>query len=263
MLNYLTINDTRLAYWSDHRGSDPGRRNLLFIHGSGGDHDAWSVQLAYFSGHYNLYALDLPGHGRSGGKGEEDVFAYMGWVRELIRTVPINDPVVIGHSLGAAISLALAARYPKIATGLVLVGGGAELPVNPMILEGLKNDPRGTIALAVKFSLAKANRERLSPAVADQVTRAEAGVFYGDLYACSLFNLKDALASLDLPTLVVCGDEDKLTPPVLSRYLKDNIPGASLALIGKAGHFVMQEESEAFNRALSDFLGSLPLPQGR
>jgi 3-oxoadipate enol-lactonase len=64
------------------------------------------------------------------------------------------------------------------------------------------------------------------------------------------------VSEIRVPTLVICGDEDKMTPPELSRYLKDNIPGAQWALIRNAGHFVMLENVEEFNRTLMTFVES-------
>jgi len=80
---------------------------------------------------------------------------------------------------------------------------------------------------------------------------------HGDFTACDRLDLTATIAGIGIPALVVCGAEDKMTPPALSQFIRDNIPGAGLALIEGAGHFVMLENPEAFNTVLTDFVNSL------
>ncbi|MDI6725415.1 MAG: alpha/beta hydrolase [Smithellaceae bacterium] len=257
MLKHTTINGRKIAYWTSVDRPDPDKQNLLFVHGSGGDYSTWSDQFEDLRDIGNIFALDLPGHGQSEGEGEDDVWAYAGWAGKAIGAMELHKPTVIGHSLGAAICLALAHRQASLLSGLVLVGGGAELPVNPSLLEGLKADPVSFIALAGIVSLARGNRERLSAAVSGQLGRTRPDVLYKDFLSCSRFHLTAVFSPLSLPTLVVCGLEDKMTPPALSRRLRELIPGSRLALIEGAGHFVMRERPREFNRILGEFINSL------
>jgi pimeloyl-ACP methyl ester carboxylesterase len=132
------------------------------------------------------------------------------------------------------------------------------MPVNPVILEGLKQDPAAIIGLAAKFSIAKENRERLSGLITENLSRVKTEILYGDFFACSKLDIAEAVAGIRIPTLILCGAEDKMTPPALSEQLQDHIPGAGLALIPGAGHFVMLENPEAFNEVLADFVNALP-----
>jgi len=132
------------------------------------------------------------------------------------------------------------------------------MPVNPMILEGLKQDPAAVIGLAAKFSVAKQNRERLSDLILQSLSLVDPGILHGDFSACNGLDITEAVAAIRIPALVLCGAEDKMTPPSLSQAIRDGIPGARLALIGGAGHFVMLENPEAFNEALTAFVDSLP-----
>ena len=132
------------------------------------------------------------------------------------------------------------------------------MPVNPAILEGLKQDPAAIMALAAKFSVAKGNRERLSGLITANLSRVNPEILHGDFTACDKLDIAEAIAGIRIPALVVCGAEDKMTPPALSEYIGGHIPGAGLALIPGAGHMVMLENPEAFNTALTDFVNSLP-----
>jgi pimeloyl-ACP methyl ester carboxylesterase len=258
MIHVTEIGGRKLACWVNNGSFLPGRKTLVFIHGSGGSHSDWILQYTPLKNAFNIVAIDLPGHGESGEPGEQDVPAYVAWVRKLLKGLGIARPVLIGHSLGAAICLTFAILHGDEAAAVVPVGGGVRMPVNPIILEGLKQDPAAIIGLAAKFSVAKGNRERLSGLITANFSRVNPGIIHGDFTACDKLDITEAIAGIGIPALVVCGAEDKLTPPTLSEYLGNHIPGAKLALIPGAGHFVMLENPEAFNTALTDFVNALP-----
>ena len=257
MICFQEIGGRKLACWVNNGSFLPDRKTLVFIHGSGGSHADWILQYTPLKNVFNVAALDLPGHGQSDGPGEQDVPAYMGWVKKLLEGLGIARPVLIGHSLGAAICLSIAICHGD-AAAVVPVGGGVRMPVNPAILEGLKQDPAAIIGLAAKFSVAKANRERLSGLIAENLSRVNPSILHGDFTACDKLDITEAVAGIRIPTLVVCGTEDKMMPPAMSEYLGGHIPGAGLALIPGAGHLVMLENPETFNTALTDFVNSLP-----
>ena len=258
MIRVQDVNGLKIACWASGREWQAAKKTLVFIHGSGGDHTVWLRQCTLLKNEFNIAALDLPGHGLSEGRGEQDVAVYVAWVRQILEALAIEKPVLIGHSLGAAISLHYALTYGDKLAGIVPVGGGAAMPVNQLILESLKIDPVTVIAMAVKFSVAKSNRDRLSPILMKSMSAVNLDVLYGDFLACDKHDVTATVSQICVPALVICGDQDKMTPPEMSRYLKDRIPGAQLALIKDAGHFVILENVEAFNQALRTFVASLP-----
>lgn len=263
MIQVREIGGRKIACWVNNGSFLPDRQTLVFIHGSGGHHADWILQYTPLKNTFNVAAIDLPGHGQSAEPGEQDVAAYVRWVKKIMAELGIARPILIGHSLGAAICLSFAILHGDEIAAVVPVGGGVRMPVNPVILEGLREDPAALIALAAKFSLAKSNRERLSELITRTLSRVDPSIIHGDFLACSRLDLTDRVAQIRVPALVVCGTEDKMMPPSLSEALRSQIPGAGLALIPEAGHFVMLENPEPFNRALADFVHSLtPLPAG-
>jgi pimeloyl-ACP methyl ester carboxylesterase len=259
MIHVQEIDGRKLVCWCNNGSFLPDRKTLVFIHGSGGNHTDWILQYTPLKDLFNIAALDLPGHGQSDGPGEQDVSAYVAWVKKILEGLEIAKPVLIGHSLGAAICLSFVIRYGRHAAAAVVpVGGGVRMTVNPVILEGLRKDPAAILGLAAKFSIAKENRERLSGFISDNLARVNPEILHGDFTACDKLDIMDAVAGIRVPSLVVCGAEDKMTPPALSRFLGENIPEARLALIPGAGHFVMLENPEAFNATVTDFVNSLP-----
>jgi pimeloyl-ACP methyl ester carboxylesterase len=249
------VNDVEIACWMNSGEWVAGRKTLVFIAGSGGDHTAWVYQCSQLSTDFNIAAMELPGHGASGGQGEQDVEKYAKWVQAALPVFGISRPVIVGHSLGAAIALTVAIKYGELLSGIIVFGGGAKMPVNPLILEGIKKDPDAVLAMTAKIAVAKKNRERMAPILARRKPNPD--VLYGDFLACDRLDIELAVRGIKLPTLIICGQEDKMTPPANSEALRDIIPGAQLALIPEAGHLVMMEEPEAFNSALKEFVDSL------
>lgn len=249
------INNIEIACWMNSNEWTSDRKTLVFIAGSGGDHTAWVYQYSQLKNEYNIAALELPGHGSSQGTGEQDVDRYVLWVKAALQGFGIERPVLVGHSLGAAIALTLAVKHGELISGVIAFGGGARMPVNALILEGLKKDPAAVMAMTAKFAVAKKNRERLAKILAERNPNPD--VLYGDFLACDRLDIAESVKQIKVPALIICGSEDKMTPPAMSEYLRDNISGARLVLIEEAGHMAMMEDPESFNSAIRAFVGSL------
>ncbi|MGD0274721.1 MAG: alpha/beta hydrolase [Syntrophales bacterium] len=255
MILYQEIKGIRIAYWT--RPFKEGRRSLVFIHGSGGDHTTWIHQYSQMKTEFNIVAVDLPGHGRSGGKGEKDIGAYTDWVCLLLEAIPVKKPVLIGHSLGAAICLTFAIRYGSTISGIVSVGGGAAMPVNSLMFEGLKQNPSMVIAMAAKFSLAKSHREQYTKLLEEKLSSVKPELLHKDFFACNKHDVTKQLSKIQVSALIVCGKEDKMAPPALSEFLRDHIKGARAVFLDDAGHFAMMENIGDFNTVLMEFLSPL------
>lgn len=258
MIRAYPIEGVAMSAWINDEGFSASRKSVVFLHGSGGDHEVWDRQYMALSREFNVAAVDLPGHGLSSGAGEKDVGRYVEWVEKIIGRMGLVKPVLAGHSLGAAISLAFAIRYGNLLSAIVPVGGGCEMPVNKAIFDGLRENPAATIDMILKFAVSKPNREAVTPALRDALHRVKPDLLSDDLWACDRLDLVGDLSKIALPALLICGDDDKMTPPDLSRFLAQTIPGAKFALIEGAGHYVMIEKPDAFNGVLAEFLRGLP-----
>ena len=261
MLKYFSIESVKIACWVNNSDFDAHKQSLVFIHGSGGNHSAWSHQYGRLHKKYNIVAINLPGHGHSGGKGEKDVRRYCVWVKELMGVLDLNGTVLVGHSLGASIALRFAINYPQEIAGIVLVGGGMKMPVNPFFLEFLKTNPpvvpAEVIDLICKYSLAKENRSKFSASLQKSISQSKVDVLYGDLSACNDLDLTEEIDKINVPALVICGAEDKMAPPDFSRQLAASISDAKLEIIEGAGHTVMLERPAEFNASLDKFTASI------
>jgi pimeloyl-ACP methyl ester carboxylesterase len=153
MIRSYQIEGTAISAWVNDGGFSGSRKSIVFLHGSGGDHKVWDRQCGALSGEFNVAAVDLPGHGLSGGAGEDDVGRYVEWVKKIIGALGLATPVLAGHSLGAAISLTFATRYGSLLSAIVPVGGGCEMPVNSAIFDGLRDNHAATIDMILKFAV--------------------------------------------------------------------------------------------------------------
>jgi len=252
---YVTIVGER-TFYALYQGDVRGKRNLVLVHGAGGSHLDWPAPLRRLTG-ANVYALDLPGHGRSEGTGRSSVAAYRDFLFAFLDALRLEKAVVVGHSMGGAIALDFALHYPHRLAGLILVGTGARLRVLPAILTGILTDFEATVDLVLGYAFGPSASEQLKRLGRQRLLNTSPKVIHGDYAACDAFDVMQRLGEVRGPTLVICGTADVLTPPKYSAYLRDHIPGAELVLVDRAGHMAMLEKPEVVARAVSEFMASL------
>ena len=257
MLRQFKVKGKSVACWVNPDGFGSHRQSLVFIHGSGSNSSVWSFQYANLHQDFNIAAINLPGHGQSEGDGEQDIGIYVGILKEILDVLKLKRPVLIGHSLGAAIALGFAAAWPAEISGIVTAGGGLTMPVNPDIIKGFLSQPDVIMDIICKISLAKANRPVFYDAIRASIAEARIEVMAGDMTACSKFDIRGELDKIKTPVLVICGTEDKMTPPASSEQIAAGIAGAKLVLIEGAGHMAMMEKPDAFNKAVKNFCESI------
>jgi pimeloyl-ACP methyl ester carboxylesterase len=183
---------------------------------------------------------------------------YREFLKDFLGVLGAERIVLGGHSLGGGIAQDFALRYPEKLRAILLIGTGARLRVLPEALERLRQmaegkieprfDPWGFSPGATPESVSEGEREwaKTSPRVR-----------YDDMAACDQFDIMKEVDQIRLPTLMICGRDDRLTPVKYSEYLKGKIPGSKMEIVEGAGHMVMLEAAEAFSRMILTFLRSL------
>jgi pimeloyl-ACP methyl ester carboxylesterase len=259
------------------RPFDPARPAVLLVHGAGMDHTVWALQArALAHGGQSVLALDLPGHGRSGGTPLGTIEDMAGWLLRVIDAVGIGraqaglaqaGPALVGHSMGALIALETAARLGPRARRLALLGAVAEMKVHPNLLGAARKGDHAAIDMMVDWGLGR--RAHLGGHVGGHqapglwlaggsqrlIERAPAAALAADFAACDGYGgAPAAAASITCPTLVLCGADDRMTPPKLSQSLAGAIAGCRLQTIAGAGHTMMLEQPDATLDALAPFL---------
>lgn len=231
-------------------------RDCLLLHGSGADHRHWPEELAALSA-CNSHYLDLPGHGQSQGTGRDSVAAYAEVVADYVAARGLQRVILCGHSLGSAIVQTLALRQPTWLEAIVLVGAGARLKVLPALLDQLETDFPAAVELLCGALFGPRAPAELTAAERRRFLSVDWRLIRADLLACNRFDIMQRLGEIAVPTLVVTGAEDVMTPVKYGQFLKDNIPGARLVIIPAAGHMVAREQPAAFTQAVAQFLAAL------
>lgn len=244
--------------------ADRGRgAPVLFVHGAGGNHRNWLHQVQNLPAGRRI-AVDLPGHGRSQGPGRSSIVGYAEFALNFADALQLDRFVIAGHSMGGAVALQLALDHGPRLRSLVLVDTGARLRVLPRFLAGIRDAVASAIRMWAEWSFSdRADKSLIREAIRD-LSAVDPRVFHQDLVACDSFDVMERLSEIQLPTLVLCGTEDRLTPPKYARHLRDHITGAQLALIEGAGHMVMYEKPEEVTQTVAAFLERLSeAPPGR
>jgi len=236
--------------------SGRGSQDILLIHGSGEDHTVWSYQVKGLRENLSVAAMDLNGHGRSTFREGDGLETYTQDVLAVLERLS-PDTFLVGHSLGSAVVLNVALHHPAMIGGIGLVGAGGRLRVLPEILELVEQDFSAAIELILSWAFSKSPQQELLAKAKEQMERNGQRALLRDLLTCDSFDLLEELGKIEVPALIVCGREDRLTPVKYAEYLRDHIPDATLKVIEGAGHMVMLERPEEVNRAIEDFLSDL------
>jgi pimeloyl-ACP methyl ester carboxylesterase len=251
----------RLYYFEHTEPATAGRPPLVLLHGAGGNHLFWPTELRRLPGR-TVLALDLPGHGRSAETGGmQRIAAYATEVLACLQALDVARVILVGHSMGGALALALARSNPELLAGLVLISSAARFQVNPALLAAAAS-PTG-FAQAVedicRWSFSSQADPHLLALARQRMNEVRPSVLHGDLLACAEVDFNENLSRLTCPTLVLCGSEDRMTPLRQSQYLADAIPGARLQVFEGAGHMLMLEQPRLVAQAVGDFCNHLSI----
>jgi pimeloyl-ACP methyl ester carboxylesterase len=252
---FIGVNDEELFYAGTR--SPNARRTMVLVHGAGENHLVWPLQLRRVED-VAVCALDLPGHGKSGGRGRASVGEYVEVVRGFLDVLGVERAVVAGHSMGGAIAQQFALSYPMRTAGLILVATGAKLRVMPQILNGILTETEATLDLVTRYSWGPNAPEQLVKLGREQLASVSPGITANDYAACDAFDVRECLGQITAPTLAVGGTADQMTPLKYAEFLAARIPGARLAKIEGAGHMVMLEQPGQVARHVNEFLATIP-----
>ncbi len=235
---------------------DSSNKPIVFLHGSGDSARIWRLQIEHF-GTERALAIDLPGHGQRVDtlSAEASVLDYARAVHTIIANeLHLDHPIIAGQSLGGAIALTMGLEYGAELSGLILIGTGARLRVHPDLLESARATPQLAVHQLKELAVASTNTTTLPDTLIKEQETPGPNVLYRDLAACNAFDCMNRIHEIELPVLIICGTEDRLTPVKYSQYLHDNIGGSALRIIPGAGHYVMREQPEAVNQAIEQWM---------
>lgn len=266
----ITVAGHRAYCYTAARAFDAALPTMVFIHGAQNDHSVWALQSRYFAHHgVNVLAVDLPGHGRSGGPALASVAALAAWLLAVLDAAGVDQAMLVGHSMGALIALEAAHQAPTRVRALALLGTTYPMMVSPALLATARDDePRAIDMVAIwSHSTLPARRASSVPGTATVngarrlMQRMSAinpeQLFHTDFSACNAYANGDvAAAGVTCPTLFIFGTQDMMTPPRSSKRLTAAIAHAQVVHVD-AGHSLMQEQPDAVLDALIAFAATV------
>jgi pimeloyl-ACP methyl ester carboxylesterase len=246
-----------IYYFDSHPKGNGNLPVIVLIHGAGGHHLHWPRTIRRLPG-FRVLAPDLPGHGKSGGLGEQSIAPYAQKITHWLDTIGVGRATFVGHSMGGAIVQTLALDHPDYLISAVLIGTGAELPVNQKLLEMVAHSKNVDFALdlILKWSYSKNADPKLIEQVRKKMKEIRPTVLNGDFIACNAFNVSERLSEIKLPVQIIVGEEDKMTPLPLSQKLQALIKNSKLDIIPGAGHMLMLEKEGEVAKVIESFLHS-------
>ena len=285
----VDIKNHQISYSYNGVSSGSGNPTIVLIHGAGGQEIDWprawrsanaqAKSMGLTPSHqgviklfnaglddYSIYAVDLPGHGKSDGKSKSSIDEYSIDIIDFLDAMELENVCLVGHSMGAAIALNASLSQHWRIRSIVSIGGASKMIVNDSILEGLQNTFETTVDNIVKYSwhkqtgaiadsqqMAKYFREKAK----QRILNAGSKTVHGDFLACSRFDLDERLGEISVPVLVIASDCDRMVPLHVSREMAEKLPNAQFVTLEGCGHFQHIEQTSRVATELSNFLSSV------
>lgn len=241
--------------------------SLLLLHAFPFDHTMWEPQIEELSTFAHVIAIDFPGFGQSPlAPHPLSIDSSADTVIDFLDAISIREPVIVGGlSMGGYVAMSLARRHPQRLSGLILAdtraeADNAEAKSKRAEMIALA-EAKGITAVmdAMLPRLLSPTTLKSRPEVVENVRRI---VLRQSITAIvnALIALRDrpdatpGLSSISVPTLVLVGEEDVLTPPSVADHLAHHIPKAKRVTIPTAGHLSNLENAPAFNHAIREFV---------
>jgi 3-oxoadipate enol-lactonase len=239
-------------------GSD--RTPIVFLHGVGSDKSVWEPQLAHFGRTRRAIAFDYPGYGESDPAPDNTTRDdYAAAIFAAMDSLAIESAHVCGLSLGGVVAIAMHATAPQRCVSLILADTFAVHPDGPGIYErsiAASADLRALAEARVDFLLAPGALDDVKREVVETMARIDPAAYRIGAEAVWIADQRERAAAIHAPTLVIVGEDDRVTPPALSLELVQLIPGARMETIPGAGHISNLERPAEFDRLVEEFIGN-------
>jgi 3-oxoadipate enol-lactonase len=253
---------TGLHFLDPNPSGSPG---VLLLHGLGVNASSWALQFPpLIESGFRPLAPDLPGFGESRYDGR-------GWslrrtaadLAGLLNELGLGPVHIVGLSLGGAVAQQLALDAPQLVRKLVLASSFAALRperlagwfylLQRVLLVSFKGIPEQAVFVAQRLFPAP-DQEPLRQMLIEQVTQADPRAYRAAMRSLALFDARRQLGRINIPTLVITGENDGTASPFVQQVLVKKIPGARQVTVAGAGHAVSVDHPHEFNQAMMEFL---------
>lgn len=247
-------------------GGNPGNRSIIFVHGFPYDNSMWDEQANAFSNDYYCVRYDIRGLGASpAGDGQFTIEMFVDDLENIINELNLDKPILCSLSMGGYISLRAIERMQEKFGALILCDTKSSADDNEGRLKraaAIKQINSGEFipfieafvlnCFGEKFVQEKNSEFRT--VVERSKTNNPLGIKGCLLAMASRTDTTNTLSKINLPTLIICGSEDKLSPPDVMKAMADKIAKSKFELIDSAGHMTPIENPRMVNKSIKDFL---------
>lgn len=239
---------------------------MVFVHGWACNRSCWDAQIPHFSRSGKVVSIDLAGHGESyGTRSEWTIDAYAKDVSSVVRKLELNSIILVGHSMGALVSIAVADELSDELKGVVIVDEITNVEekysqeemayVSAVLADNFETGIQNFVREAMFLPNSDAN---LVDRVASSIASADPEVVIGSLgdggyYDFFNNDMMKLLTRIEVPIAFVNSD----IQPTASDVNRQHLPSLKMHTMPGVGHFVMMEDPVEFNRILDEFINSL------
>jgi len=259
---YVNVDGRAIHYDCPRKLPSSVGQTVLLVHGAFDDRRIWQHVYAALENNHTPIGLDLPGHGGSDWPAFETAEEHVGFVAALVKTLGLERVVVCGHSMGGSIAMHYALEHASRVSGLIPIGSSPEwdLAEFEASAEGSANadpwsDPDTAYTSNLDCLFSKKTSPELIAGYDRQIRQISPRTCRADLETCSTFDLRAQLKNINVPTCVICGDEEEWKDGSLA--IHEHIAGSSYHEIPAAGHAVTIEQPQAIVAVIESFLASL------
>jgi len=228
---------------------------VVFVHGLGESFATWKPQLEFFPRKgFRAVAVDLRGHGDSEIPSRR--ITMEDFARDVLSVLDaegVEKAYMVGYSMGALVLLELYKIAPQRFERLVLEATAPEYP--PAMTEVLENMSMHEIAQQVaEFAVSPVAPSELKREIYEIISRTDKRVYIQSAEAATQRSYRDVLRSIQVPTLLISGELDYISPPEVVDEMSRLVPNSKPLILGGVGHMPHRERPEIFNEAILEFL---------
>ena len=237
---------------------DENKHSIILIHGSGQSHVVWSLTDQYLADEgFNVFALDLPGHGNSEGASLKSIEDMSNWLNKVVKVIGIKDLTILGHSQGCLIALEYANRFPDNIKNLIFVAGSYEIPVNKSLIDLANSGDFESLNLMMKWGYGY-SKQFIGGNPLQKIlnsSREVREVLAVDLIACNSYkNGINCVKKVKCPTFFIFGELDKMIKLDKGKEFSGLINGSKTHIIKDCGHMIILENAFEMREQVAKFL---------
>ena len=254
----IEVENTKIFSSDVGQSFDENKQTVILLHGSGQSHVVWSLTDQYLTDlGYNVFAIDMPGHGNSEGKSLQSIEDLAEWLEKLINKIGIRDLVLLGHSQGCLVALEYIYKYPKKVKRLIFIAGSYEIPVNKSLIDLALAGDVESLNLMMKWGYGY-SKQFIGGNPLQKILdspREIREVLAIDLIACNNYkNGINALKKIMCPSLFIFGELDKMIKLEKGKEFSKLVSDSKTHIIKDCGHMVILENPFEMREKIADFL---------